>query len=101
MAKRLPVVSYPRWFGTQAIRTQTQWIPTQAADCFVPIRFHQPKQRLTVSLAFSGGTLNSAEKKSRRKKENHALPEHACQANHTIAWDNSKIITNNCRCHQP
>ena len=29
-------------------------------------RFHQPKQRLTVLLIFSGGTLNSAEKKSHR-----------------------------------
>ena len=29
------------------------------------------------------------------KKENHALPEHACQTNHNIAWDNSKIITIN------
>ena len=32
----------------------------------VEIRFHQPKQRLTVSLIFSGETLNSAEKKSHR-----------------------------------
>ena len=32
----------------------------------VEIRFHQTKQRLTVSLIFSGGTLNSAEKKSHR-----------------------------------
>ena len=70
--KRLLVVSSPRLFGTQEIRTQ-------ATGCFVPIlfavkiRFHQPKQRLTVSLAFSGGTLNSAEKKSRRQIELHTL----------------------------
>ena len=55
---RLPVVSYPRSFRTQAIRTQSQMIRTQATGCFVPIlfaveiRFHQPKQRLTVSLVF-------------------------------------------------
>ena len=36
--------------------------------------FHQPgKQRLTVSVAFSDGTLNSAEKKSRRRVELHTL----------------------------
>ena len=34
------------------------------------------------------------------KKENSALSEHACQTNHTIAWDNSKIITTNRRYHQ-
>ena len=72
MPKRLAVVSYPRSFGTQTIRTQTQMIRTQATSCFVPIlfaveiRFHQPKQRLLVSLAISDGTLNSAEKNSRR-----------------------------------
>ena len=39
---------------TQAIRTQTQMIRTQATGCFVPIlfaveiRFHQPRQRLTI-----------------------------------------------------
>ena len=27
------------------------------------------------------------------KKDNSALSEHTCQTNHTIAWDNSKIIT--------
>ena len=27
------------------------------------------------------------------KKDNSALSEHACQTNHTIAWDNSTIIT--------
>ena len=70
--RRLPVFSYPRSFGTQTIRTQTQMIRTGATGCFVPILFaveipfHQPKQRLTVSLIFSGGTLNSAEKKSHR-----------------------------------
>ena len=59
-------------FGIQAIRTQTQMIRTQATGCFVPIllaveiRFHQPKQCLTVSLVFSGETLNSAKKKSRQ-----------------------------------
>ena len=79
VAKRLPVVSYQRSFATQTIRTQTQMIRTQATGCFVPIlfaveiRFDQPKQRLTVSLAFSGGTLNSAEKKSRRRIELHTL----------------------------
>ena len=45
--------------GISAIRTQTQMIRTQATGCFVPIlfaveiRFHQPKQRLTVSLVFA------------------------------------------------
>ena len=29
------------------------------------------------------------------KNENQALPEHACQTNHTIAGDNSEIITTN------
>ena len=34
------------------------------------------------------------------KKDNSALSEHTCQTNHTIAWDNSKIITTNRRHHQ-
>ena len=34
------------------------------------------------------------------KKGNSALSEHTCQTNHTIAWDNSKIITTNRRYHQ-
>ena len=29
------------------------------------------------------------------KKDNSALSEHTYQTNHTIAWDNSKIITTN------
>ena len=32
------------------------------------------------------------------KKENSALWEHTCLTNHTIGWDNSKIITTN-RCY--
>ena len=32
------------------------------------------------------------------KKENSALLEHTCLTNHTIGWDNSKIITTN-RCY--
>ena len=31
------------------------------------------------------------------KKENSALSEHTCLTNHTIGWDNSKIITTNRR----
>ena len=34
------------------------------------------------------------------KKENSALSEHTCLTNHTIGWDNSKIITTNRRYHQ-
>ena len=34
------------------------------------------------------------------KKENSALSEHTCLTNHTIGWENSKIITTNRRCHQ-
>ena len=34
------------------------------------------------------------------KKDNSALSEHTCQTNHTIAWDNSKIITTNRRYHK-
>ena len=34
------------------------------------------------------------------KKENSALLEHTCLTNHTIGWDNSKIITTNRRYHQ-
>ena len=34
------------------------------------------------------------------EKDNSALSEHTCQTNHTIAWDNSKIITTNRRYHQ-
>ena len=34
------------------------------------------------------------------KKDNSALLEHTCQTNHTIAWDNSKIIITNRRYHQ-
>ena len=33
------------------------------------------------------------------KKDNSALSEHTYQTNHTIAWDNSKIITTNRRYH--
>ena len=28
------------------------------------------------------------------------MPDHACQTNHTIAWDNSKIINTNSHYHQ-
>ena len=31
------------------------------------------------------------------KKENSALSEHKCLINHTVGWDNSKIITTNRR----
>ena len=34
------------------------------------------------------------------KMENSALSEHTCLTNHTIGWDNSKIITTNRRYHQ-
>ena len=34
------------------------------------------------------------------KKENSALSEHTCLTNHTIGWDNSKIITTNRHYHQ-
>ena len=34
------------------------------------------------------------------KKENSALSEHTCLTNHTIGWNNSKIITTNWRYHQ-
>ena len=34
------------------------------------------------------------------KKENSALSEHTCLTNHTIGWDNSKIINTNRRYHQ-
>ena len=34
------------------------------------------------------------------RKDNSALSEHTCQTNHTIAWNNSKIITANQRYHQ-
>ncbi|CAH3163802.1 unnamed protein product, partial [Pocillopora meandrina] len=34
------------------------------------------------------------------KKENSALSEHTCLTNHTIGWDNSKIITTNRRYQQ-
>ena len=34
------------------------------------------------------------------KKENSALSEHTCLTNHTIGWENSKIITTNRRYHQ-
>ena len=34
------------------------------------------------------------------KNENSALSEHTCLTNHTIGWDNSKIITTNRRYHQ-
>ena len=34
------------------------------------------------------------------KKENSALSEDTCLTNHTIGWDNSKIITANRRYHR-
>ena len=34
------------------------------------------------------------------KKENSTLSEHTCLTNHTIGWNNSKIITTNRRYHQ-
>ena len=33
-------------------------------------------------------------------KDNSSFSEHTCQTNHTIAWDNTKIITTNRRYHQ-
>ena len=50
----MEIISYPRSFRTQAICTQTQMIRIQAIGCFVAIlfvgeiRFHQPRQRLTI-----------------------------------------------------
>ena len=35
-----------------------------------------------------------------KKEKNSALSEHTCLTNHTIGWDNSKIITTNRRYHQ-
>ena len=35
-----------------------------------------------------------------KRVPNWRLKEHTCQTNHTIAWDNSKIITTNRRYHQ-
>ena len=49
--------------------------------------------RLNVSLGHQKAASLS-------KKDNSALSEHTCQTNHTIAWDNSKIITTNRRYHQ-
>ena len=34
------------------------------------------------------------------KIENSALSEHTCLTNHTVGWDNSKIITTYRRCHR-
>ena len=34
------------------------------------------------------------------KSENSALSEHACQTKHTIAWDDSEIVTTKQRNHQ-
>ena len=33
-------------------------------------------------------------------KKSSALSEHTCLTNHTVGWDNSKIITTNRRYHQ-
>ena len=35
-----------------------------------------------------------------KRKKNSALSEHTCLTNHTIGWDNSKIIITNRRYHQ-
>ena len=35
------------------------------------------------------------------KKETSALSEHTCLTNHTVGWDNSKIITTNRRISTP
>ena len=35
-----------------------------------------------------------------KNEKNSALSEHTCLTNHTIGWDNSKIITTNRRYHQ-
>ena len=37
---------------------------------------------------------------TRLKEHQKALSEHTCLTNHTIGWDNSKIITTNRRYHQ-
>ena len=34
------------------------------------------------------------------QKGKFSLSEHTCLTNHTIGWDDSKIITTNRRCHQ-
>ena len=38
--------------------------------------------------------------KEHQKAVSLSKKEHTCQTNHTIAWDNSKIITTNRRYHQ-
>ena len=61
---------------------------------FTTQRFGQTKRQF-------GTRLKGHQKAvSLSKKDNSALSEHTCLTNHTIAWDNSKIITTNRRYHQ-
>ena len=52
----------------------------------------------SVWYAFKGAPMQKAVKK--KKNEKSALSEHACQTNHSIAGNNSGIITTNRRYHQ-
>ena len=59
----------------------------------------------SVRCSFMTGSLGTWLKEHQKavflcKKENSALWEHTCLTNHTIGWDNSKIITTNRRYHQ-
>ena len=59
----------------------------------------------SVRCSFMTGSLGTWLKEHQKavflcKKENSALWEHTCLTNHTIGWDNSKIITTNQRYHQ-
>ena len=60
------------------------------------VTIHRPNVSTLLSSAFIRGDLNVF----LCKKENSALSEHTCLTNHTIGWDNSKIITTNRRYHQ-
>ena len=62
------------------------------------VTIHRPNVSTLLSSAFIRGDLNAAVFLC--KKENSALSEHTCLTNHTIGWDNSKIITTNRRYHQ-
>ena len=67
----------------------------------IQAKIHYPPKQYLAATPMVWDTFKRAPKSILPfKKGNSALSEHTCQTNHTIAWDNSKIITTNRRYHQ-
>ena len=75
-------------------------VTTQSCDLFgtcVPTKQNYPflKRQLLFGALFGTRLKEHQKAVALSRKDNSALSEHTCQTNHTIAWNNTKIITSN------